>query len=74
MNKTLKYVVSSVMVIVIATVIYLTGSYLSTPKDMVNDVKSIESSNLYMSNPVRLKFEPTKLILQADPSVNSGNF
>ena len=37
MNKTIKYVASSVAVIVIAAVTYLTGSYLSGPKDMVNN-------------------------------------
>ena len=74
MNKTLKYVASSVAVIVIAAVTYLTGSYLSTPKDMVNDVKSIESINLYMPNPVAVNYEPSKLIVHVDSSVNSGNF
>ena len=74
MNKTLKYVASSVAVIVIAAVTYLTGSYLSTPKDMVNDVKSIESINLYMPNPVAVNYESSKLIVHADSSVNSGNF
>lgn len=74
MNKTLKYVTSSVGVIVIAAVTYLTGSYLSTPEDMVNDVNSIESINLYMPNPVAVNYEPSKLIVQVDSSVNSGNF
>ena len=74
MNKTLKYVASSVAVIVIAAVTYLTGSYLSGPKDMVNDTKSIESINLYMPNPVAVNYEPSKLIVQFDSSVNSGNF
>ena len=74
MNKTLKYVTSSVGVIVIAAVTYLIGSYLSTPEDMVNDVNSIESINLYMPNPVAVNYEPSKLIVQVDSSVNSGNF
>ena len=73
MNKTIKYVASSVTVIVIAAVTYLTGSYLSGPKDMVNNAKSIESINLYMSNPVAVNYEPSKLIVHVDSSVNSDN-
>lgn len=73
MNKTTKYVASSIAIIVIAAVTYLTGSYLSGPKDMVNNAKSIESINLYMPNPVAVNYEPSKLIVHFDSSVNSDN-
>lgn len=73
MNKTTKYVASSIAVIAIAAVTYLTGSYLSGPKDMVNNAKSIESINLYMPNPVAVNYESSKLIVHVDSSVNSDN-
>lgn len=73
MNKTLKYVASSVVVIAISAVTYLTGLYLSAPKDMVNNAHSIEAINVYMPNPVAVKTDQSKLYVHFDASVTSDN-